>query len=377
MKKKAFVFVFVVLLALAVVPATNLILESAQKKEKWWSKPALYNFDFALPFFSRLFYPLGISTNPIQVIIGKNEWLYLGDQYQQTITVKRRKATDGDKESARKIGLATKSWEQWLKSKGVRLYRIMIAPDKGTIYPEFLPDWAQPVVDSSTDTLMAAVSRDLYIDTRPALRSAKFKYPMPLYYKIDTHWNNIGAWEAFRAFISEIRRTETGLRTLSEQQVRISKVNVRRKSDLANFLRMNEMLRDNDVIIEILSEQPIKTEQYDFESGQLTRSGGNPQIDAPQRPLLVKSKHALNQKKILWLRDSFGVALAPLMAATFNETLQIHYNVTNPVLFARMVDNFKPDYVFITVVERQALLKWFENLPPQLPLPGDGKNSIH
>ena len=366
MKKKALMFVFVALVALMLVPVINLIeLGTAQKKEggKWWSRAILYNFDFALSFTSRLFYPLGISTNPNKVMIGKDDWLYLGDQYEKTITVTRRGTTAEAAEAAWKIGLATKSWQQWLKRKGVRLYRVMLGPEKSTIYPEFLPDWAQPAADSATNTLLANVSQGLYVDTRPALRAARSQFSEPLYYKTDTHWNSLGAWVAFRAFAMEVAHTEAGLRWLSEQQVRVSKVIEIHGGDLGKFLRMSEMLRDSEVAIEIDSERPIETEQYDFETGHLTVSGGNPQVGAPERPLLVKSKHALNQNRVLWLRDSFGTALAPFMAATFTETLQLHYGKSDPALFARLVETYKPDYVFITVAERDARNKWFENLP--------------
>lgn len=366
MKKKVLIFICVVLLALMLVPGINLIkLEAAQKKEgaKWWSKAVLYNFDFAPQYLGRFFYPLGISTNPNQAIIGKHDWLYLGDEFEKTITTRRHGSTAEAAEAALKIGLATKSWQQWLKSKGVRLYRVMLAPDKSTIYPEFLPDWAQPAADSATNTLLANVSQGLYVDTRPALRAAKSQFSEPLYSKTDTHWNSLGAWVAFRAFAMEVARTKTGLRWPSEQQVRVSKVSERHGGDLGRFLRMAEMLRDSEVVIEIDNERPIETEQYDFETGHLTVSGGNPQVGAPERPLLVKSKHALNQNRVLWLRDSFGTALAPFMAATFTETLQLHYGKADPALFVRLVESYKPDYVFITVVERGARSKWFENLP--------------
>ena len=46
----------------------------------------LYNFDFASALLSRFFYPHGISTNPDQVFIGKDDWLYLGEQYDNTIS---------------------------------------------------------------------------------------------------------------------------------------------------------------------------------------------------------------------------------------------------------------------------------------------------
>ena len=370
MKRRVYVFIGVALLFLTVVPVINLVrLEATQQKEqkRWWSRSVIYNFDFAVPFLSSIFYPLGISIASNQVIIGKDGWLYLGDQYRNTISVRRRGAAIEDAETARKIGLAIKSWDQWLKLKGVRLYQVMLAPDKGTIYPEFLPDWAQPAADSATNTLLSNVSPGLYVDTRPALRSAKSQFSEPLYYKTNSHWNDLGAWVAFRAFTREIARTATDLRWLSEQQVRVlgtSKIN---GGDLARFLGMTKVLSDSRVDIEIASERPIEIEQYDFDTGNLIASGGNPEIVAPMHdPLLVKSKDALNQKRVLWLHDSFGEALAPFMAATFAETLQLHYSVVDSSRFARLVDTYKPNYVFITVVERGSLGKWFLRLPPRI-----------
>ena len=59
-------------------------------------------------------------------------------------------------------------------------------------------------------------------------------------------------------------------------------------------------------------------------------------------------------------------AMSPFMAATFTETLQLHYDEAHPELFARMVETFKPDYVFITVVERAARRKRFGTPPPPI-----------
>ncbi len=376
MKKRVISFVCVALLALTIVPLINLIRGDGQGKEgqEWWRQSVLYNFDFASTALSRFFYPHGISTNPDQVFIGKADWLYLGEQYDKTITHGRYGPTVGDVEISRIIGRATRSWDQWLSLNGVSIYRVMLSPDKGTIYPEFLPDWAQPAPESATDTLLANVSQGLYFDTRAALKTAKSQFAESLYYKTDTHWNSLGAWVAFRAFEMEIALSEPGLRLLSDEHVHISKVDERRGGDLAKFLRLKETLRDSEVVVDINIEQPIETEQYDFETGSLLLSGGNPRIHTAQRPLLVKSKHALNQKRVLWLRDSFGTAMAPFMAAAFTETLQLHYDRADPKLFARLVDTFKPDYVFVTVVERLARRKSFRSNPP--PILFSGKPEI-
>lgn len=379
MKKQVLIFVCVALLALAIAPVINLIKFGKVQNEdgkKWWYKSVLYNIDFVLPLISRFFYPLGISTNPNQVIIGKSDWLYLGDDYEKTITTSRLKASIEDTENAEKIGVATKAWNQWLKHKGVSLYRVMLGPNKNTIYPEYFPRWAQTANDSATNRLLTHVDESIYFDTRSALLRAKSQFTDSLYYKTDTHWNSLGAWVAFRAFTKEVARTDESLQWLTEQQISVLKVSERGGGDLSNFLRMNKTLRDSEVVITINSEHPISTEQYDFETGHLTASGGNPRIGSSSHPLLVKSKHALNKKRVLWLRDSFGSAISPFMAATFTETLQLHYRSTDSALFARLVDTYKPDYVFITVVERAARGAWFTNLPPMAFASGKPKNFI-
>lgn len=373
MKRSVLTFVGVALLALAIVPAINLSSFDREGRhgqgkngEAWWSGSVLYNLDFALPLLSRFSYPHGISTNPDQVFIGKDDWLYLGEQYQDTVSSGRHGPTGRDAQVAGAIGRATDSWSQWLSLKGVRMFRVMLGPDKNTIYPEYLPDWAQPAARSRTDALLASVSPGLYIDTRAALKAAKSRFGQSLYYKTDTHWNSLGAWIAFRAFEADIARGDPALRLLTEHQVRVSAINHRDGGDLAKFLSLKETLRDSEVVMDILGDHDhaIEIEQYDFETGRLRQSGGNPQIHTARRPLLVKSRYALNEKKVLWLRDSFGTALAPFMAATFSETLQLHYDEADPDLLARLVETYQPDYVFITVVERAARRKRFGTPAP-------------
>jgi hypothetical protein len=367
MKKITYGFLFAALLVLMTVPVINLTTGTAQKPPdaKWWRRSVLYNFDIELSYLSRVLYPLGISIDPNQAMIGKSDWLFLGDQYEKEITANRQGVAVDDIAAIKKIGVATQAWAQWLQGHGVSMVKIMLCPNKGTVYPEFLPRWAQPAGISITDTLLSTARQGLYFDTRSALKAAKVQFPVDLYYKTDTHWNSLAAWVAFRAFMQEVHRTEDGLRLLSDQQVRVSAVSEIDGGDLANFLRMKKVLRDKTVYTEILI-QPLDTEQYDFVTGHLMFGGpGNPQVAAPQQPLLVRSKNALNQKKVLWLHDSFGNAMSPFMAATFSETLQLHYNRTNPTQLAKLVETYKPDFVFITVVERESRIDWFGNLPPK------------
>jgi alginate O-acetyltransferase complex protein AlgJ len=403
MKKRVCLFLIGVLLVLSIVPLANVITIATNKKPhvKWWedivffdddfSMPfiihilyplglaspnlsgvvnkrsdELYSIDFALPFIDRLFYRLGISTDPSNVIVGKNNWLYAGDLHEKTLTVSRRQATAEDIENAKKIGVATQAWSNWLQRKGVKLYRIMIAPNSSTIYPEFLPNWVQTTsTNSVTDALFANVSPDIYFDTRQALLRAKSQFTQPLYYRTDSHWNNLGAWVAFHAFTNAIARTENDLHWFSEKNINISDVTVRNGGDLASVLSLQFVLQDSEVAITINTDHPVTTEQYDFGTGHLIASGRNFVVEPPKNPILVKSKYALNQKKVLWIHDSFGSAIRQFMVATFSETLQLPWGEMDNTSFIRLVNIYKPDYVFVTIAERNIRKKWFMYLSPE------------
>lgn len=366
MQKRVIWFVCLALLILAIVPAVNLWSGNAftAKKNKWWRRAALYNLDFALPPLNSFLYSRGISTVPNLTVIGRDGWLYLGDGFEETLSVTRRQATPMDVATAVQIDAASRAWARWLQLRSVRSYKIMIGPNTSSVYPEFLPDWVQPAADSVTKALLAQVSDQIYVDSQASLLKARSRYPVELYYKTDTHWNKLGAWIAFRAFSEQLAVADPALRILSDQDVRAAGITEWNQGGLARFLRMATRLADREILMRIDIGRSIEVDQYDYETGRLKESGGNPEIVSQDHPLLVRSANALNAKRVLWLRDSFGMALAPYMAATFAETLQVHYNVTDARHFAHLVDSFKPDYVFVTVVERMARDEFFLNGPP-------------
>lgn len=115
---------------------------------------------------------------------------------------------------------------------------------------------------------------------------------------------------------------------------------------------LEDSLFDSEMDVEITSQHPVDVTLYDYETGKILRSGRNKKINSPDRLLLVKSGLALNQTKVLWLRDSFGTAMSPFMAATFSETLQINWDKIDAASLTKLVETYKPDYMFITAVER-------------------------
>jgi alginate O-acetyltransferase complex protein AlgJ len=365
--RRVFIFIAAVLSSLLVVPAINVLDAPSRSAIQWKKKSFLYNVDFLSRWTAKLLYPLGISTDPQQVIIGYDDWLFLGEKYSQTLTVDRSPPTEADYAMGQQIGAAAQAWDTYLATKGVKLFRVMVGPNKGTIYSEHLPDWAKTARPNATDALFAGTGTVRYIDLRKPMLAAKAVQTTPLYYKTDTHWNSLGAGIAFSAFAQQTGQSAPELRWPMDATYDLSHILPKGDGDLAKFLHINADIADPEPIIH-LSNLSIETTQFDFATKQIMHHGENPRVEAPTKPLLVKSKGALNHTRVLWLRDSFGSALSPLMAATFTDVLQLHWSegFKSPERFIQLVDEFRPDYVFFTVVERDARARVFSAFPPPI-----------
>lgn len=373
MKRKVFFFIALNLLVLLSIPAINIFEAPSRDAINWKSKAFLYNMDFAPRWAAAILYPAGISTDPEQVIIGKDGWLYLGDMYLNTLSEDRRASSQADLALGKQIAAAMSAWDAYLTGKGVEVFRLMIGPNKGTIYPEHLPEWARPASHNPTDALISQDSSHRYVDLRAPLLEAKNTLPIALYYKTDTHWNAAGAAIGFRAFAQAIAKSDPAIVWPSPTFYSIVETREKKGGDLANFLRLSTRLNDEEPVI-YASTLPITTTTIDFDSKRTLTRGVNLPIKASNTPILVESEGALNDKKVLWLRDSFGNSLSPLMAATFKNVVQIHWSeaLKPGGRFRQLVDEWKPDYVFITVVERAARSEFFSYFPPVVFLPDNG-----
>lgn len=130
MRKCVFIFLLAVLSGLLVAPLVNVLSHPNVERGTWLERKNLYNMDFASQWPNFLLYQLGISSHPEQVVIGREGWLYLGDNYAQSRTVTRNGQTPADLITSQKIGAASQAWERWLKNRGVRLFRVMVGPTR-------------------------------------------------------------------------------------------------------------------------------------------------------------------------------------------------------------------------------------------------------
>jgi hypothetical protein len=85
---------------------------------------------------------------------------------------------------------------------------ITIIPNKQTIYREYLVHESASV-PSRLDDLLEKVdtkARSIVLDARGPLLAAKRSEGLPLYFKTDTHWNELGAFQVYREIIRRLDR---------------------------------------------------------------------------------------------------------------------------------------------------------------------------
>jgi len=182
------------------------------------------------------------------VVIGQQGWLYV------------------DQNNSMKdfMGLAPYSDEALLNFRNVLEYRknllaragvpmlLVVAPNKETIYPEYLPKAIKRVNNQTRlDQFVSYFNTNTDIpilDLRETLRRARTEYPV--YYMTDSHWNTLGAFIASSAIMSEFktRFPNLPLHTLSDYKITIN--TIPSGSDLPALLFMKGMFQEQNVVLE-------------------------------------------------------------------------------------------------------------------------------
>ena len=148
------------------------------------------------------------ESGPI-VIIGRDNWLF----YAQNQMVEHyRGVRQFTTQNLRDWQALLEHRRDWLAQRGIK-YVFVVAPDKHSIYPEYLPAGMTKVhPETKLDqffTYMHAHSTVAVVDLRPALLNAR--RIAPTYLKTDTHWNAFGGFVACQ----EIAKKLPGLEPLS------------------------------------------------------------------------------------------------------------------------------------------------------------------
>lgn len=296
-------------------------------------------FGFRQPLLSMKswldYHLFGVSASP-SVIVGRDGWLfYTADD--SLADIEHEVSMEAEDRNAWTTTIRGRG--DWLAGRNIA-YRLVVAPDKHTVYPDALPARFRSAGLSRLDQIVEALGPSPYlVDLRPALQAFRRSSDLPLYFKTDTHWNGIGAYAAFQAIMRSIGRgPDTPLMTLRPMDFRPS--GVTGDMDLALMARLSlpEPLYAADLAG---ASKCVETTPYDLPA----------QWPAGEDFPGFQTRCATGRGTVLIFHDSFGDGLFDYLAPQFAHAVYLDGRPSD-LQFAVMVGQIKPDLVLEERVER-------------------------
>ncbi|WP_424244261.1 hypothetical protein Dip510_001463 [Elusimicrobium posterum] len=301
-----------------------------------------YNDTFAwrgrfIRLYNRIRKNTGLAQSEI-VINGSDGWLFF-DSFKQ-------KGVDdsiGDFLGAMHYSLEEKQRAaenlQALSSyaqKHNSFYLTFFAPNKENAYEEYMPA-------KYRDARVSAVSRadDLFnyinantsakiINMKPLFLNKKNNVSVPLYQKTDTHWNETGAYLAFEEIIKELNKKGFGIKITSFDNMKFTPQETR-PGDLGRMI--DSTAKEYKYNYSMAASYTCDSEEEDVDVLKCASSSGK-------------------GKKVLVIRDSFGLALIAPMSTVFKETVFLRHPSQETI--KEYINDFKPDAVLELKTERNA-----------------------
>ncbi|MFC2155988.1 hypothetical protein ACFLRB_05825, partial [Acidobacteriota bacterium] len=293
------------------------------------------------------------AQSPIpSVMVGKQGWLYLAKQnerndqieYFRSLTLFSREELQQWKESLEKR-------RDWLARRGIH-YLFVIAANKSTIYPEFLPGSIRRVhKQSRLDQLLDYMEKNSDIkilDLRPVMFAAKKE--RLVYHKTDSHWNRYGAFLAYR----EIMKALSGF------------FEDTRPADISNFdIREKEKSGGDLAIMLSLQNSIYRDKAFEVEpkSPAYARKGTPLKEKYPGVSQSVIECDRGTLPNAIMVHDSFANRLKPFLSEHFSRVVYLRDWGLN--FYADLIKKEKPAVVIEEMAERFLLNKILSSPPAE------------
>ena len=352
MKKIGYVIYIIIFFIILAIPLTTMALgieNPNYEKRELASMPKLFDengfnskfpaqFDsyFADNFGMRTYYTTAYGlvmsslfneSSNSQVIKGSDGWLY----YSSTLNDYMQRDILSDRDIQRLCRILSRQ-QSYLNEQGIE-FIFTVAPNKNTIYPEFMPKRYLQVNDSGNIDRLAAALKNTsvnYLDLSAVLTTAKRENPdVSIYHKTDSHWTNTGALAGYRALMDAIDDSLTDI-TYDKYETTPFSVKNDWDGDLAAMYLPALQLKDNQTYYDIPKTYKTKTPMGTVED------------------ISINTTSDRNDKKLVFFRDSFGNAIFPFIAENLGE---VYFSRAVPYNYS-IVRDVAPDVVVLEIVER-------------------------
>jgi alginate O-acetyltransferase complex protein AlgJ len=248
---------------------------------------------------------LKASPTP-DVLLGRDRWLFYANDGAVEDYTGAKPFTAPELEQWRSTLQHT---QDWLDERGIQ-YVFVLAPDKHWIYPERMPDGihgrlSPTRLDQLVDYLRRHSTVNI-VDTREDLAASASA--QRLYHLTDTHWNDQGAFIAYRQVMAVIGPPlHLQARAPEDMEARVIP---RSGFDLARMLGLGRVLVEEDLQLE-------------------PHRGRRSRVVEPSRPSrglmvprVVTEGPAVGPRAVIF-RDSFGSAMIPFLSEHFSRAVYL------------------------------------------------------
>jgi len=275
------------------------------------------------------------------VILGKEGWLFFNSsrtvlEYQKTedTMADYRGAYYHSEIELSEITENVEYVQKHFEEKGIK-FALLLCPNKSSIYYEYMPEAYERVEVSRTDMMVDYLSQNGINVIYPKKQFLEDKAEYPLYYKYDSHWNKLGAYEAWTKLLESWGMEITPLGETTIRKSRLAdNYHHSARADLAAMVGLRDKFF-NDEIEYSVSNNEVGWNDYESEQ----ESGGYSYF---------YNENADIDSTILLVGDSYQSALVPAMCDKFKHVYLCYRRNYSP----DMEKKFSPNYVIVEWVER-------------------------
>lgn len=244
------------------------------------------------------------SIDNKEVIVGKDKWLFYTGNESMINTLGVCPFTEDQHQMILDRLLAVR--DKYVESKDNFIF--YIAPNKEIVYRQYMPDYYDPLSDTSKAKELVKYIRensDIKV-IYPLEELTEASREQMVYYKTDTHWNNLGGFIGVQKLIGAAGGEKTDYRHIEIHSGEGG------RGDLGD-----------------LGHTPMRY----LEETEVTLSGylENVEIEMLQNNedgsgvIKAKAYGAPDERSLIMVRDSFAIAMAPVLMRYFSETMFVEW----------------------------------------------------
>ena len=283
---------------------------------------------------SGIFYSFHDQQGNQSVLVGSDGWLYFNENqmvehYRGTLLFTPDQLQDWK--------TLLEQYRDWFAQRGIK-FLFVVAPDKQSIYPEYLPSWMNKVsTETKLDQFFAYMKMHSTVDVldlRPTLLEKRSMGPM--YFKTDSHWNQLGAFFAYQRLVNELAvQLLPGAKPMPLDA--FDRINVPAPPGDLTAMAGIDSQESNAILLNPKASLPplgINTQPY-------------------QTGLLIVTRNLYGKGSAIVYGDSFVNYWIPLLGHTFGQVSYFNNHfLTSKFIDAEMCEQEKPTVVIVEVIER-------------------------